>query len=578
MMQQKNSRKQRGTSIQLGRAVCGLGLLGALGAGCGTSTLPAPRAEESVAEVERGLILPTPVGHWAFEDTAGSLTVRDSSGNGADGTKYNGVTSNFSGRIGQSLIFDGVDDRVEVPDRPSFHFTTAMTASAWVRHPNADGPNTIVGKWYGPDAYLLRVEDGQYVFTVALDDGTTRDVYAPATANVWTHVAGVFNGADIKLYVNGTLMATTPAVGTLSDSTQPVIIGNQPEWNAFEGQIDEVQLYDTALGGQKIRHLAQAMKRRLAILRYDPIAPSGQRLTQVLGWPDEQAYSRQLVGKLQQVTLGSVNYQVVEDVAINAFPLKRDGFRYNYETYMACRANSANCHRPDDASYAAMMADYQAARASSLCDKIASGAIDEVWVWGGDYFGFDEFAFKIPNDAPAFAPQPYNYWIYEGRKKDLPVCGRTYFVMGFNPDVGFDNMMHSYGHRIESALTLSPAAKGLWTRCDPNSPWTKFICIDKDSPGQSSCGDVHFPANGRSDYDYGNITPVASSGAQWETYPVTDLTQKQSVSCSTWGCSQEGYLTYWMSHLPKHPGNSTTELYNWWKYVVNYDVVYQPLP
>lgn len=559
------------------RLLVGLGLVGALTASCATE-YEGEQPPSQVESTSSAISLPSAVAHWAFEDSSTGTSVLDSSGQAATGTRYGGVGTTLNGRIGSAFSFDGVDDRIEVPDRAAFHFTSAMTVSAWVKPSRTTGSQTLVSKWYSPDSYMLMIEDGNYRFSVTLSNGQSLSVSALAPLNQWAHVAGVFNGSMIRLYLNGAQVASAAAVGTLRDSPRPIAIGNHPSWNAYAGLLDEVRLYNSALSATQVRFLAEAMKKRLLVLRYDPVTPSGQRLTQALGWPDESARSRMLVDKLRSVTAGSVNYHLVENVVINAFPLKQDGFRYTYDTYMACRSNSAHCHMPDDASYAAMMTDYQNATGKNLCTQLSTQAIDEIWVWGGDYFGFDEFAFKIPNDAPAYTPQPDNYWIYEGRKKDLPVCGRTYFVMGFNPDVGFDNQIHSYGHRVESALTIAPPGKGYWQRCTPNSMWSQFTCINKDSPGNASCGDVHFPANGTSDYDYGTSTAVSSSCAQWDNYPSINLGTKTSVGCSTWGCTQEGYLTYWLSRIPKNPGNSTTEHYNWWRYIIDYDTVYQPLP
>ncbi|WP_224245751.1 LamG domain-containing protein [Hyalangium gracile] len=553
-----------------------LGLWGTLTVGCGGIAAEEPRPVEPVGTTQGALGLPGPVAHWAMEDASGS-SMLDSSGNGATGTRYNGYGRTLQGRINSAFTFDGVDDRVEVPDRPAFHFTSAMTVSAWVKPSRITGLQSLVGKWYSPDAYILLIQDGQYRFTVQLSNGQLPSVSAPATVNQWAHVAGVFNGSSIQLYVNGVLAASAPAQGTIQDSARPLVLANHPSWNAYAGALDEVRLYNVPLTSRQVRFLAEAMKRRLAVVRYDPMTPSG-RLTTVLGWPSATTRAQMLVDTLQAVTNGAVNYQIVENVVINAFPKKLDGFRYTYSTYMACRADPANCHMPDEMSYASMLAEYKTASGKDLCAQISSGAVDEVWMWGGDYFGFDEFAFKIPGDQPAYSPQPYNYWIYDGRKKDLPVCGRTYFVMGFNWDVGFDNQMHSYGHRIESALTIAPPGQGYWHRCSTQSSWTQFTCIDQDAPGGGSCGDVHYPVNGASDYDYGNTAARMSSCAQWDTYPEMNLGNRTPVDCSTWGCSQEGYLTYWLSRIPKNPGNSTTEHYNWWKYIVDYDTVYRPLP
>jgi hypothetical protein len=110
-----------------------------------------------------------------------------------------------------------------------------------------------------------------------------------------------------------------------------------------------------------------------------------------------------------------------------------------------------------------------------------------------------------------------------------------YFVMGYNYVVGVDNAIHSYGHRAESALSLT-VGRGFWDGC-PGHPGTgpsdfdRYTCTDKNkvaSPGVNvaGVGSVHVPPNGLTDYDYGNITAPTLT----------------SENCSAWGCNQQGYI------------------------------------
>lgn len=75
---------------------------------------------------------------------------------------------------------------------------------------------------------------------------------APAATGVWQHVAGVYDGANLLLYRNGALVASTRASGTLQQSARPVVIGNHPSWSAFNGNIDHVYLYNRALTAAEI--------------------------------------------------------------------------------------------------------------------------------------------------------------------------------------------------------------------------------------------------------------------------------------------------------------------------------------
>jgi hypothetical protein len=100
---------------------------------------------------------------------------------------------------------------------------------------------------------------------VALAGGATLSVTSPAKANVWSHVAGVFDGTRIKLYVNATLVASRVAAGTLQQSAQPLHIGGWPSWNAYLGEIDEAWLGGVALSAQQVQVLA----RRTTSFGYD---------------------------------------------------------------------------------------------------------------------------------------------------------------------------------------------------------------------------------------------------------------------------------------------------------------------
>ena len=48
---------------------------------------------------------------------------------------------------------------------------------------------------------------------------------APLATNTWTHLATTYDGAALKLYVNGNLVRTTAVTGTLATSANPLQIG-----------------------------------------------------------------------------------------------------------------------------------------------------------------------------------------------------------------------------------------------------------------------------------------------------------------------------------------------------------------
>jgi hypothetical protein len=181
---------------------------------------------------------------------------------------------------------------------------------------------------------------------------------------------------------------------------------------------------------------------------------------------------------------------------------------------------------------------------------------------------FDEFAGFIPNRYARFAPTD-NPWFY--RPYDIPSeLDRTTWVMGFNYEVGPDNMIHSYTHRVESMAALA-FAEGIW---DPNrrrDPWNVFSWLEMDHPGiPSQVGNCHVPPNGQAGYDYNNSRRVFSWADCWYEFP--DLRGKpRMVSSAEWGNSQFGYQKWILEHLPKYPGHTKYGYNNWWVYIANTD-------
>jgi len=230
----------------------------AIAGGCSGDALDDASQVEGVGQSRSEIVSwAAPVAYWKYDDACNVSTVTDASGNGAHGTRMNGVGCTTDGRIESGGSFDGVDDRVEVPDRQAFHFTTAMTVAAWVKPSRLSGAQTIINKWFAPDSYMLLLQDELYRFSVALSNGVTFSIDAPATVSRWAHVAGVFNGSSISLYVDGVLKASTAAAGTLQDSARPIEMGSHPSWNAYVGFIDEVRLYNVALSSIQVQLLGQ---------------------------------------------------------------------------------------------------------------------------------------------------------------------------------------------------------------------------------------------------------------------------------------------------------------------------------
>jgi hypothetical protein len=87
-------------------------------------------------------------------------------------------------------------------------------------------------------------------------DGTIRNVIGPAPSPVgtWTSLAMTYDGADLRLFVDGAPVATERARGSIVATSRPLWIGgNQPYGEYFDGLVDEARVYDRALDEAEIR-------------------------------------------------------------------------------------------------------------------------------------------------------------------------------------------------------------------------------------------------------------------------------------------------------------------------------------
>jgi hypothetical protein len=193
-------------------------------------------------------------------------TVPDLTTNGNDGS-LTGNVSQVAAKDGQGLAFNG--GYVTVEESPSIDVTDPpLTVECWV---NPTDPNEG-GNGYEP--YLTKVGDtGQYsLHRTSLDnpangqlefavssDGTFYTPQSPVPDDwqgTWHHLAGVFDGSAVKLYVDGEEKDSVAFSGTLADTTSPVEIGRNfgnQERNLTDGTvIDRVRIHRQALGASEL--------------------------------------------------------------------------------------------------------------------------------------------------------------------------------------------------------------------------------------------------------------------------------------------------------------------------------------
>ncbi|HMJ12590.1 MAG TPA: LamG domain-containing protein, partial [Polyangiaceae bacterium] len=183
-----------------------------------------------------------PSAFWEMNDcSAVTRTLLDSSGNGIHATRTASARCG-TGISGQGVVFDEAKDRIEALNAPQFELDDSLAVAAFIKPSNADNNRPIVIKRRNDDtAFSLRLQNNQIQFTVTLEGSnkavTTR---APITLNEWSHVAGVFDGEFVFLFVNGRQVGQVTARGSIADVNAPIRIGSTTQTQHFVGTLDNV--------------------------------------------------------------------------------------------------------------------------------------------------------------------------------------------------------------------------------------------------------------------------------------------------------------------------------------------------
>ncbi len=307
---------------------------------------------------------------------------------------------------------------------------------------------------------------------------------------------------------------------------------------------------------------------RVALVIQDPVIDSvkNKRIHEEWGWQNPTVLVNQIIDDFYQASGGTIIYQVVETHDSDFIFTTLDGQYMSLDTlrYYFTRSNGALYgHTPGKLQYLAEdegrvafdyvgMVDYY-----HLDEKRNSGQIHEVWVYSFPFSGMYESRLVGPN----------GFW-YNSPPQPHPGLHYLLPVMGWNYERGVAEALHSYGHRVESAMRQ---VYGRWdtNAKDPNN-WEIFTRIDRDHPGEAQVGNIHFPPNGQSDYDYANSRYVTCYADNWKRYPYL-LDQHRTLNCSEWSCDQRVYMKWWFNHLPRYQGVYEGVLNNWWHYVVKYE-------
>ena len=163
------------------------------------------------------------------------------------------------GKNGGAMIFDGASSVIEVPHHESlFPGGDELTIEAWFKptsfpagHPPIARKGSVPESGWGFDTPGGKIRG--FVYTAPGDpvvvQGTT-----PMKVDTWHHLAMVYDGSEIRIYLDGELEGEVPRKGDINKNEASVWIGKKAiESIWLDGTIDELRILNIAITEEQIQ-------------------------------------------------------------------------------------------------------------------------------------------------------------------------------------------------------------------------------------------------------------------------------------------------------------------------------------
>ncbi|MFM1793860.1 MAG: hypothetical protein RL642_245, partial [Bacteroidota bacterium] len=159
---------------------------------------------------------------------------------------------------GSGLHFAGSTQKVTIAHRAGLNPVNGFTVETWL-YPSGSSPRqALMEKGYGTTnngIEFLGTDDGWFTVSMKIKvNGTVYSLSAPFPGiNQWSHVASVFDGTRMLMYVNGTLAAINMQSIVIPQNSNPIILGNNETGTyPFTGILDETRIWNRPLAACEI--------------------------------------------------------------------------------------------------------------------------------------------------------------------------------------------------------------------------------------------------------------------------------------------------------------------------------------
>ena len=195
---------------------------------------------------------------WLFEENGGNVVKDVVSGH--DGDINGSLTWVNDGKFGRALDFPGKGDSyVRIPHNDVFN-ADPYTFVAWVKLQEASWQYVVWRNgdvWPEPknvrhlDIWIHQNDFPVFMWHVEGVEGRIEGKTIVADGD-WHHIAKVYDGQNVQMFIDGKLEGESPSGGTLDTSESPIWIGARPGPVAATGLFDEVGFFTQALTQDEI--------------------------------------------------------------------------------------------------------------------------------------------------------------------------------------------------------------------------------------------------------------------------------------------------------------------------------------
>lgn len=207
---------------------------------------------------ETGLVL-----HFRFDsEIPPGEPVPDASGSGNNGRlKGDAHVRMTPGIRGFYLDLDGKGDCIQCSHSDSLSLSTDCTIALWLRPRDLQDLRGLVCKYIPHNAYTFRIfgrgQNARLGFGDWKNDNRSKSTLVMER---WTHVAVTLTEGKVKFYFDGVLdyEGMRPKQVPLAQNKDPVRIGSDYDGRYFNGEIDNVRIYNRALSAEEIAQIFKA--------------------------------------------------------------------------------------------------------------------------------------------------------------------------------------------------------------------------------------------------------------------------------------------------------------------------------